>query len=154
MQWNTNKGKCGLCGDDYRDKTPRSHELGGKYGTGVIVSSYTKGSVVEVTARITANHRGYMYFKLCCLDSESESEACFDRNQIKTADGADTWPLPTTKAQDYQIPIRMPNITCNRAVLQWTYVAGNNWGICPDGSGKLGCGNQEHFRTCSDIQLK
>ena len=37
--------------------------------------------------------------------------------------------------------------------LQWTYVAGNNWGNCPDGSSGLGCGPQEHFRSCADIQI-
>jgi hypothetical protein len=34
---------------------------------------------------------------------------------------------------------------------KWTYTAGNNWGICPDGSGALGCRNQETFRACSDV---
>lgn len=153
VQWGTNGGKCGLCGDDYRDATPRNHELGGKYGSGQIMNSYAKNSVVETTVKITANHRGYFYFKLCCLDNSAETEACFERNKIKTADGADTWPLTSTVAQEYKVKIRMPNIKCNRAVLQWTYVAGNNWGYCEDGSGKLGCGPQEHFRTCSDIQL-
>lgn len=38
-------------------------------------------------------------------------------------------------------------------VLQWRYVAGNNWGICPDGKGALGCGPQEEFRACSDITI-
>jgi len=38
-------------------------------------------------------------------------------------------------------------------IFQWTYTAGNNWGICPDGSGALGCGPQETFRACSDITI-
>lgn len=38
-------------------------------------------------------------------------------------------------------------------VLQWRYVAGNNWGICPDGKVALGCGPQEEFRACSDITI-
>lgn len=37
--------------------------------------------------------------------------------------------------------------------MQWTYIAGNNWGYCNGGEGALGCGNQEHFRACSDIQI-
>ncbi|XP_068250185.1 alpha-amylase-like [Palaemon carinicauda] len=37
--------------------------------------------------------------------------------------------------------------------LQWRYVAGNNWGICPDGSGSLGCGPQEEFRACADVAI-
>jgi hypothetical protein len=38
-------------------------------------------------------------------------------------------------------------------VLQWKYVAGNNWGICKDGNGAVGCGEQEEFRACSDIAI-
>jgi Glycosyl hydrolases family 18 len=38
-------------------------------------------------------------------------------------------------------------------VLQWKYVGGNNWGICPDGNGAVGCGEQEEFRACSDIAI-
>lgn len=30
---------------------------------------------------------------------------------------------------------------------------GNNWGICPDGSGQVGCGNQEQFRGCADVAV-
>lgn len=45
------------------------------------------------------------------------------------------------------------NLTCKQCVLRWHYRAGNNWGICPNGTGRLGCGNQEIFRTCSDIAI-
>ncbi len=36
---------------------------------------------------------------------------------------------------------------------QWTYVGGNNWGTCDDGENRPGCGPQEHFRACADIQI-
>ena len=45
------------------------------------------------------------------------------------------------------------NLTCKQCVLRWHYRAGNNWGICPNGTGAMGCGNQETFRTCSDITI-
>ena len=32
-------------------------------------------------------------------------------------------------------------------------MGGNNWGVCPDGNGKVGCGPQEEFRACSDIAI-
>ena len=154
VQWQQNQGKCGLCGDNYRDSTPRKHELGGHYGQGVIVKSYKRGSVIEVTAKITANHYGYFYFKICNLDAESETEACFERNKIPISTGALSYPLPSSSTGDFKVSLRLPsNLICNRCVLQWTYVAGNNWGVCPDGSGRLGCGTQEHFRTCSDIRI-
>lgn len=37
--------------------------------------------------------------------------------------------------------------------MQWKYVAANNWGICADGNGAVGCGEQEEFRACSDIAI-
>jgi len=37
--------------------------------------------------------------------------------------------------------------------LQWKYIAGNNWGICADGNGAVGCGEQEEFRACSDVAI-
>lgn len=30
---------------------------------------------------------------------------------------------------------------------------GNNWGVCPDGYGGLGCGKQEEYYNCADISI-
>lgn len=40
---------------------------------------------------------------------------------------------------------------CNAC--QWTYTAGNNWGLCEDGTNGQGCGPQETFRACADISV-
>lgn len=42
---------------------------------------------------------------------------------------------------------------CPNCVLQWRYIAGNNWGMCADGTGAVGCGPQEEFRACADITI-
>lgn len=153
-QWQQYGGKCGLCGDPYGWLTPRAHEYGGIFGSS-IVKSYTQGSIITVTAKLTANHRGYFYFKICNLDNELESEACFERYKMYMAvDGAEVYRLPSTQAKDYEVSLKLPsNLYCNHCVLQWTYVAGNNWGVCTNGTGMLGCGPQEHFRSCSDVQI-
>lgn len=155
VQWGSNGGKCGLCGDNYADPTPRANEIGGTFGQGTITKSYKAGTVINVIVRLTANHKGYYYFRICNLDVERESEACFERYKVLTASGASTYPLDSTAAKDYIVALQLPpNLSCNHCVLQWTYVAGNNWGYCDDGTGgRLGCGPQEHFRTCSDIQI-
>ena len=31
--------------------------------------------------------------------------------------------------------------------------SGNNWGVCSDGEGRTGCGQQEEFRACADIAI-
>lgn len=42
---------------------------------------------------------------------------------------------------------------CGNCVIQWRYIAGNNWGMCDDGTGAVGCGPQEEFRACSDVSI-
>ncbi|QQP41932.1 Uncharacterized protein FKW44_016446, partial [Caligus rogercresseyi] len=40
--------------------------------------------------------------------------------------------------------LRPPSdLTCTQCILQWKYIAGNNWGLCANGSGAVGCGPQE-----------
>ena len=41
--------------------------------------------------------------------------------------------------------LKLIYLTPIQCVLQWRYVAGNNWGKCPNGTEKVGCGPQEHF---------
>jgi Lytic polysaccharide mono-oxygenase, cellulose-degrading len=152
-QWSTNGGKCGICGDPYQMAPPRNHELGGKYGQGVIVANYTSGSVMQVSVKITANHRGYFQFDLCNVDVERESDECFGRNKLLTFDGKDKYEISTASGM-YYVNLQLPaGLRCSHCVLRWTYVCGNNWGFCGDGTGKLGCGPQEHFRACSDIKI-
>jgi len=38
-------GKCGPCGDDFRQKEPRDHESQGLYGNGIIGRQYVAGQV-------------------------------------------------------------------------------------------------------------
>lgn len=153
-QWSSQGGKCGICGDPYQSQRPRMHELGGLIGvSGVVVATYNKSSTIEVTVRITANHLGYFVFDLCNLDNEPESDECFTRNKVITFDGKNEYAIGSAVG-DYQVLLTLPkNLKCQHCVLRWTYVAGNNWGWCADGSGRLGCGPQENFRTCSDIKI-
>lgn len=154
VQWNTNGGRCGVCGDDFRENTPRSHELGGRFGQGTIVRTYNSGAQLPVNIQITANHRGHFEFKLCNLDRSNENEACFEQTRLRLTNGADRYWLHTPDPAWFNVVLQIPSgYRCNHCVLQWTYVAGNNWGICADGSGSLGCGPQEHFRGCSDIRI-
>lgn len=42
---------------------------------------------------------------------------------------------------------------CEHCVIQWRYIAGNNWGTCSNGTTGMGCGHQEEFRACADIAI-
>ncbi|XP_063710146.1 uncharacterized protein LOC134838531 [Culicoides brevitarsis] len=152
IQHQVHDGKCGMCGDSYGAATPRKHELGGVFGEGVIVKKYEADQVVTVTVKVTVNHLGHFYFDLCNLDESGvETEECF--TELLTADGHRNWVVPSPLAKDYEVALKLPKESCRHCVMRWTYVAGNNWGICEDGTGALGCGPQEHFRTCSDIEI-
>ncbi|KAG8271337.1 hypothetical protein J6590_065229 [Homalodisca vitripennis] len=51
----------------------------------------------------------------------------------------------------YHLP---PEVTCTQCVLQWRYLAANNWGRCDNASARIGCGPQEEFRACADIAIE
>lgn len=125
VQWQSNAGQCGLCGDNYNLRQPRPHELGGKYGEGVIVRSYTRGDAIKVVVFISANHMGYFYFDLCNLDVSKEEETCFKKNLLLTTDGAEHWKLPAGSGVDFTVMLRLPNdVRCQHCVLRWTYATG------------------------------
>lgn len=154
VQWNKNGGRCGLCGDNYEAPTPRSHELGGHYGEGIIVRTYNSSAPLPVRVLISANHRGYFEFQLCNLDNSAETETCFDQTRMRLTNGSDRYVLPSTSRGWFNVTLQIPSgYHCKHCVLQWTYVAGNNWGWCANGTGADGCGPQEHFRGCSDIRI-
>lgn len=126
-QWEVNGGKCGLCGDNYADERPRSHELGGLYGQGDIVKRYRKGEVIDVTVKVTANHKGYFEFNLCNLDANQgrETEECYGEYPLLDADGDRRWKLESGITGDHLVKVQLPlELTCEHCSLQWTYVAG------------------------------
>lgn len=126
------------------------------YGEGVIVESYVPGSEIQIQVRITANHKGYFKFHLCDLTQyNKESEMCFKKYPLKVYESEDGYRyyLPTTNIGMFEPNIQLPDIVCDHCILRWTYIAGNNWGICPNGTAAIGCGPQEHFVGCADVSL-
>ena len=83
-----------------------------------------------------------------------ESDECFEQTRLKLNNGADTYPLPHYESGWFDLTLRIPDgLTCEHCVLQWTYYCGNRYGDCGDGTKATGCGQQEHFRGCSDIRI-
>ncbi|CAK1555526.1 unnamed protein product [Leptosia nina] len=151
-QHTKNKGKCGVCGDAYDIATPRPHELGGLYGDGVIVANYTSGQIIDITVEITAFHMGYWYFKLCPKPEAELKQTCFDQFPLELENGGFYY-FPEYGG-NFTVKYRLPeDLVCEHCVLQWRYVAGNNWGHCDDGTDGMGCGKQETFGSCSDISI-
>ncbi|XP_046612093.1 uncharacterized protein LOC124301279 [Neodiprion virginianus] len=155
IQWGVNNGKCGVCGDAWNLQEPRPHETGGKYGNGIIVKKYRAGSIVPIKVQITAFHKGYFEFRVCPVKQRGVevTAECLNQNILIGADGKSKYypqSGPGLVEVNYRLPARM---TCEQCVLQWRYVAGNNWGDCGDGTGALGCGPQEEYRACADITI-
>lgn len=46
------------------------------------------------------------------------------------------------------------NRTCENCIFRWHWKSANNWGVCDDGSERVGCGYQEIYRNCADISIK
>ena len=90
VQWSSNGGKCGVCGDNYQDEVPRAHETGGKFGNEIIGATYTTGAIIDIDIEIVANHWGYFELKLCPVDASGD---------IVTQDCLDEHPYP------YPIPL-------------------------------------------------
>lgn len=148
-------GKCGICGDSYSEPTPRRHELGGRFGQGVIVKTYSSQQIIDIATKITANHLGHFSFQICNLDKfGQESEECFAEHRLNLEGGGQTYPIGTRTGMINVSALLPSDLKCEHCVLRWTYKAGNNWGVCEDGSGALGCGMQETFINCADIKIQ
>ncbi|XP_022649783.1 uncharacterized protein LOC111245554 isoform X2 [Varroa destructor] len=151
--------KCGVCGDPWDIPTPRPNEAGGKYATGQISRYYQSGQVIETAVELTANHRGHFQFRLCPVNDPKvvADDDCMAKYPLEIVEAMPDNPylykLPDRNHR-YQVRVKLPsNLTCSQCVFQWTYTAGNNWGRCPDGVSRVGCGPQETFRGCSDIAI-
>lgn len=114
-----------MCGDDYSLSQPRPNEIGGKFGQGVIVKSYTGVNIAEINVLITANHLGYFRFDLCNLDEfGSESEECFDKYPLLFADGNRKLQIGSTTGNIYSNVTLPSGVSCKHCVLRWVYTAG------------------------------
>jgi len=152
-------GRCGICGDAW-DASPREHEApGGRFANGLIVRTYQPGEEIQVTVKVTANHKGYFTFRLCRNNDiqQDPDQSCFEGagGLLQVAPSGDyRFPVSTAMGNGaIEVSLRLPQWECDQCILQWTYTAGNSWGVCSDGSGGVGCGPQEHFRACADIRV-
>ncbi|XP_061174101.1 uncharacterized protein LOC133183167 [Saccostrea echinata] len=157
--WTQNGGKCGICGDAYDLLPPRPNEDGGFFGKGVVIRTYRSGEDIDVVVNLTANHLGWMEFKLCSHDNSDQpvTQECLDKNVLRI--------LPNNKGKRtvkrfyvgkqklISLRIKLPSdFSCKKCVLQWKYNAGNSWG-CGDSGCGIGLGPQEQFYNCADISI-
>ncbi|KAF2894295.1 hypothetical protein ILUMI_11887, partial [Ignelater luminosus] len=95
----------------------------------------------------------------CGQITKNTTQDCLDKTILKiikpqdSSRYSDVRYYPKEGNKVYQMKYRLPKISCTRCVLQWRYIAENNWGTCPNGTEQVGCGPQEEFRACADITI-
>lgn len=138
-------------------KPPRPHETGGYMVMNKTVKNFFPGSTIDVIVDLDTNHGGYFEFELCRRNSfdEIETEDCFER--LKFIDGSYRFRLRNDHndkgLKSFSLLPPEDLRTCRACVLRWNYRAGNNWGVCANGSSATGCGPQELYRNCADISI-
>merc|ERR1712130_26723 len=98
-----------------------------------------------------------------CSDSVPTMTSCKIRNKIALINMCWKWSWSTGWGHRGSSPlgtgywnstvILPADMTCSQCILQWTYTAGNDWGTCENGTQAVGCGPQEQFRACADIEI-
>ncbi|XP_021372695.1 uncharacterized protein LOC110462822 [Mizuhopecten yessoensis] len=152
-QWFYNGGKCGLCGDSYRGELV--NEDGGLFATGTIAKSYLQHSTIEVKVHLSANHGGWFEFRLCARNSRYDhlTKECLDRHLLLSPDG-ETRYYPGFSLSNHVILLQLPvGVSCDHCVLQWKYNSGNSWGCDQSFRCCIGCGAQEQFYNCADVEI-
>ncbi|KAL4228142.1 hypothetical protein ACF0H5_013576 [Mactra antiquata] len=159
-RWETNQGKCGVCGDPW-DETPRQNEAGGVYALGVIVGHYKPGSVIETIIDVASNGGGYFEFRLCENNnfSKAATQECFDKGLLFINDGNSTR-YKQIQTGVNKVFIKLPDhVTCNQCILQWKYRTADQYGCGTDSmTNQTTCGfgygqMQTEYYACADIAI-
>jgi len=87
---------------------------------------YPAGSTIKTVTNITSNHLGRLEFRICPLESEDEleTEECFANYPLKLADGSSSYSIGDGVTGNVAVDVVLPDIKCERCVLQWTYITG------------------------------
>ena len=114
-----NKGRCGLCGDNFSSPNKDLY-AGGRYATGTIARSYMPGQAIDVQIKMVANHKGFFTFTLCAHNNPSTSPTkdCFQKLTVNGGELLHTTDGPGIKNMKVQLPA---GLTCKQCILQVGY---------------------------------
>ena len=118
MHNSVNKGRCGICGDEYSAPS-KQFQAGGKYATGTIARSYQPGQEIEVKINLVANHKGFFTFALCAHNdpNSSPNRECFLNNQLTVNNGARYYATGGIAVKTMKV--KLPDgLTCKQCIFQ------------------------------------
>lgn len=102
------------------------------YGRGIIMRTYRSGDVIDAIVNLTANHLGWIEFRLCPHDKNDQTvtQECLDKTVLRIMRNSiskkSTNRLYVGKSHLITMKIKLPhNLSCRKCVLQWKYNAGN-----------------------------
>ena len=133
-----------------------SFDLTGKFANGVIAATYRQGQVVNIEFKITAQHQGWIEFRVGDIGRKPITQAKLRHLlPVVGANGIGTrfYFPPKSGTGVFKTKVKLPNdLTCSNCVMQWWWVVGNSFGCDKSGCG-LGRGKQETFVNCADIKI-
>ncbi|QQP48791.1 Putative LOC100159027, partial [Caligus rogercresseyi] len=118
------------------------------------------GSLIPVIIDVSANHLGHFVFKICPNNNIylDPPQSCFEKYILKTGPGTAHYKVKPGLYGLTLLYLRLPpRLSCRQCILQWTYVGGNNWGICPNGTSAWAAGTRntsalaQTFESCRGI---
>ncbi|RUS78947.1 hypothetical protein EGW08_013288, partial [Elysia chlorotica] len=158
LQWDTNGGRCGVCGDPWSG--PRLYERPDGamvQGEPVITKTYSENESIKVSIQITMNHkvRFQIQFVVSRLNRQYSDQDCLDKHLLADDTGRTRFDSPSDSTGLFDFYLVLPSgVTCPQCMLQWKWRAGNNWGCDANGDCGVGKGErQEEFYACSDVKI-
>ncbi|KAK3801042.1 hypothetical protein RRG08_011210 [Elysia crispata] len=162
LQWDSNGGRCGVCGDPWSGPRPYERPDGAMVQQTVITRTYLENQSIKVSIQLTQNHKGWFEFRLCDIRESSGAlrgveadQACLDRHLLADDRGRTRFDSPSDNSGvfDYFL-VLPPGLTCPQCLLQWKWKCGNNWGCDDSGCGTGKGERQEEFYACADIKIE
>ncbi|XP_022788074.1 uncharacterized protein LOC111328003 [Stylophora pistillata] len=154
VQWDANKGKCGVCGDAYHFKPGKAlYTHPGRYATGTITKTYEEGQDITVMIDVTSNHQGHFTFRVGDIGSLPITQEKL-KYVLRQPNGDTKWKINAREDKIFEIKLKLPGgLTCDHCVLQWWWRVGNSWGCDGPNDCGMGKGQQETFVNCADIRI-
>jgi hypothetical protein len=119
-QWSSNGGKCGICGEAW--DRPKMFERGGSMYRGLIVRHFRESEQFDAVYSISANHAGYVEFRVCNMDGRNREadHECLNRVLLTDQTGRITrFPVLSGQLGPTRARIMFPSgFRCDHCVFQ------------------------------------